>query len=67
MRIMNGHCVLKITIDNEYGTKNNLVRVKATDFEVFDALDMDSKDLESDLRSNVNFLYIKLCTFCCSF
>lgn len=42
--------MLKVMIDNEYGTKNNLVCVKATDFEVFNALEVDSKDLESDTR-----------------
>ena len=30
------------TTDNDQGTKNNIIIVKKTDFEVFDALDVDS-------------------------
>ncbi|XP_064470688.1 5'-AMP-activated protein kinase subunit beta-1-like [Ornithodoros turicata] len=30
------------TVDNDLGTKNNLINVKASDFEVFEALAMDS-------------------------
>jgi len=30
------------TTDSDIGSKNNIISVKKTDFEVFDALDMDS-------------------------
>lgn len=41
-------------VDNTFGTKNNKIRVKATDFEVFEALDVDSRDLEPDPRARAS-------------
>ena len=44
-------------IDNSFGTKNNIMHVKATDFEVFDALEMDARDQDPDLRGMAIILY----------
>ncbi len=39
-------------IDNDLGTKNNVITVKNTDFEVFQALDMDSEHSSSAGQGN---------------
>lgn len=39
---------LQRIVDNEMGSKNNLVSVKKSDFEVFQALDMDSESMGSN-------------------
>ncbi|XP_065303689.1 5'-AMP-activated protein kinase subunit beta-2 [Dermacentor albipictus] len=39
------------TVDNDMGTKNNLINVKQSDFEVFEALAMDSESSGSGAQS----------------
>lgn len=45
------NCWLQRIIDNGMGSKNNLVTVKKSDFEVFQALAMDSESISSNQQS----------------
>lgn len=40
-------------MDNGIGSKNNVVSVRKTDFEVFDALDIDSTTVSGTLSSGI--------------
>ena len=44
---------LKPTMDNGIGSKNNVVSVRKTDFEVFDALDIDSTTVSGTLGTGI--------------
>ena len=41
-------CSLQTDIGNTYGTKNNTMTVKTSDFEVFEALDTDNPSLSNE-------------------
>lgn len=45
---------LQRIVDNGLGTKNNMISVKKTDFEVFQALEKDSEGISSSLQSKNN-------------
>ncbi|VDP66333.1 unnamed protein product [Schistosoma curassoni] len=57
------------TVDNEYGTKNNVVQVRSSDFDVLHALEHDQassrRRSNSSESSEVCFYFIlKNCVFC---
>lgn len=41
-------CVLQKSVENEVGIKNNLISVRQSDFEVFQALAKDSEETSSN-------------------
>ncbi|GBM21030.1 5'-AMP-activated protein kinase subunit beta-1 [Araneus ventricosus] len=48
------HASSQPTVDNDLGTKNNILNVKKSDFEVFEALALDSTSSSSGSSANCN-------------
>lgn len=55
--------VLQKLVDNGMGSKNNLVKVKLSDFEVFQALAKDSEGIHSSAQTEYSQVKIALVTY----